>query len=138
MSCGTNCNICRNIIFSSSVTVGTINGVSTLLINIPSRSFNNCEKVCLVITQTIPSTATINMPVAITIGTATTVAYPLVRCDCSQVTACAIRTRTRYPLRVATTATGGVFKVLKNLCCSPDNTLASIPAPVTAAPATIN
>ena len=135
MSCQTNCNICKNLIFSDSVTVATVNGVDTLLIDVPARNFNNCEKVCLVIIQSIPATATINMPVAISIGGVTTTVYPLVRCDCSQVTACDIRTRTRYPLRVATTTTGAVFKVLKNLCCAPNNALESIPVATTPAPA---
>lgn len=135
MSCQTNCNICKNLIFSDSVTIATVNGIDTLLIDVPTRNFNNCEKVCLVIIQSIPATATINMPVAISIGGVTTTVYSLVRCDCSQVTACAIRTRTRYPLRVATTATGAVFKVLKNLCCAPNNALESIPAATTPAPA---
>ena len=69
----------------------------------------------------------------ITIGTDTTV-YPMVRCDCTQVTACALRTRTRYPMKVATTATSAVFKVLRNLSCAPDNRLAAVPVPATPAP----
>jgi hypothetical protein len=88
------------------------------------------------VAQTIPTTATISMPVAISIGGDTTTVYPIVNCDCSQVTACAIRTRTKYGLRISTSATSAVFKSLKPLCCYPTDTLAVIPAPAaTAAPA---
>ena len=133
MSCQTNCSICKKLIFSDNVSVVTVNSVDTLVIDVPTRTFNDCEKVCLVITQAIPTTATINMPVALGIGGNTTTVYPLVKCDCTQVTACAIRTRTKYPLRVSTNATGAVFKVLKNLYCAPSNSLASIPVATAAA-----
>jgi hypothetical protein len=73
------------------------------------------------------------MPVAISIAGVVTTVYPLVRCDCAQVTACAIRTRTKYPVIVSTNATGGVFKVLKGLSCAPNNALASLPVETAAA-----
>lgn len=130
------CKLCSKIIISTSVTVVTVNGVDTLLIDIPSATYMDGCRYCIVVAQTIPSTATINMPVAISIGGNTTTVYPLTRCDCSQVTACAIRTRTKYPVLVSTNATGGVFKVLRNLCCCPNNNLASLPVPTTATPAT--
>lgn len=47
------------------------------------------------------------------------------RC-CAQVTACGVRTRTKYATRVATSATGGVFKMLGNPACSPSNNLTAI------------
>ena len=128
--CKNNCRICDRLVISTSVTVAAVGGVDTVLIDIPAASYNDCQRLCLVIAQTIPDTATINAPVAITIGGDTTTVYPLVRCDCSQATACAIRTRTRYPLRVSTNATGGVFKALRGLSCCPDNRLQAIPAPV--------
>ena len=133
--CKNNCKICDRLVISTSVTVAAVGGVDTVLIDIPAASYNDCQRLCLVIAQTIPDTATINAPVAITIGGDTTTAYPLVRCDCSQATACAIRTRTRYPLRVSTSATGGVFKALRGLSCSPDNRFQAIPAPVAPTPA---
>ena len=86
---------------------------------------------CLIVAQTIPATATINMPVAISIGGDTTTVYPIVNCDCSQVTACAIRTRTKYGLCISTSATSAVFKTIKKLPCYPQETLAVIPAPTT-------
>ena len=103
--CKNNCKICDRLVISTSVTVASVGGVDTVLIDIPAASYNDCQRLCLVIAQTIPDTAPINAPVAITIGGDTTTVYPLVRCDCSQATACAIRTRTRYPLRVSTNAT---------------------------------
>ena len=93
--------------FSNSITVTG----GTLVINIANGSYADCQKFCLILIQNIPDTATINMPVGITIGTDTTV-YPMVRCDCTQVTACALRTRTRYPMKVATTATSAVSMFL--------------------------
>lgn len=129
MSCNTRCNICERIVFSNSITVTG----ETLVINIANGSYADCQKFCLILIQNIPDTATINMLVGITIGTDTTV-YPMVRCDCTQVTACALRTRTRYPMKVATTATSAVFKVLRNLSCAPDNRLAAVPVPATPAP----
>lgn len=47
------------------------------------------------------------------------------RC-CAQVTACGVRTRTKYATRVATSATGGAFKMLGNPACSPNNNLTAI------------
>lgn len=136
MSCNRACNrLCPNLIISTSVTVITINGVDTLVIDIPAGTYRNGCKYCIVVAQTIPATATINMPVAISIGGVTTTVYPLTNACCAQVTACAIRTRTRYPVCVSTSATGGTFKVLSGLSCAPNNALASIPVPATPAPA---
>lgn len=137
MSCNRNCNtLCPNLVISTSVTVVTVDGTDTLLINIPTGSYANGCKYCIVVAQAIPATATINMPVAISIGGDTTTVYPMTNKCCAQITACAIRTRTRYPVCVSTSATGGTFKVLSGLCCAPNNALASIPVPTTAAPAT--
>lgn len=130
-----NCRLCRNIVISTSVTVVTIDGTDTLVIDIPAGFYPDCRRVCLVVAQTIPTTATISMPVAISIGGDTTTVYPIVNCDCSQVTACAIRTRTKYGLCISTSATSAVFKSLKKLNCYPTDTLAVIPAPATATPA---
>ena len=132
-----NCKICNRLIISNSVTVVTVAGVDTLLIDIPAATYMDGWRYCLVVAQTIPNTATINMPVAITIGGVTTTVYPLTRCDCAQVTACAIRTRTKYPVLVSTNATGGVFKVLAGLSCTPNNTLASLPVATTATTAAV-
>ena len=132
MSCNKNCNrLCPNLVISTSVSVVTVNGTDTLLINIPEGTYKNGCKYCIVVAQSIPSTATINMPVAVSIGGDTATVYPLTNRCCAQVTACAIRTRTRYPVCVSTNATGGTFKVLGGLSCAPNNALASLPVTTT-------
>lgn len=125
--CKNSCNECPNKVFSSSVTVTTVAGTDTLVIDVPLQSFRNCQKGCIVIIQNIPTTATVSMPVAISIGGDTTVVYPVVNCNCSQVVACSLRTRRRYPFKVVTTPTGAVFKINKNLSCAPNNNLLTIP-----------
>lgn len=129
------CRLCRNIVISDAVTVVTIDGTDTLVIDIPAGFYPDCRRVCLVVAQTIPATATINMPVAISIGGDTATVYPILNCDCTQVTACAIRTRTRYGLRINTSATSAVFKTIRKLNCYPTENLAAIPAPAVGAAA---
>lgn len=121
MSCKTVCKLCDKLVISQAV---TFDGTS-LVINVPAGSYDNGCKYCIVVAQAIPATTTINAPVVITIGTGT-VQYPLTRCDCAQVTACGIRTRTRYSTKVVTTPTGGSFRMMGKPCCSPDNALQSI------------
>lgn len=129
-----NCyRLCNNLVISDSVTVVTVDGTDTLVIDVPATTFADGCRYEIVVAQTIPETATVNMPVAISIGGDTTTVYPLVRCDCAQITACAIRARTKYPVLVATNAIGGVFKVLRRLPCYPDNRLRTLPVPATTA-----
>lgn len=130
--CNKKCNrLCPNLIISTSVTLTTVSGTDTLLINIPAGTYRNGCKYCIVVAQSIPATATINMPVAVSIGGDTATVYPMTNRCCAQVTACAIRTRTRYPVCVSTSATGGTFKVLGGLSCAPNNALASLPVTTT-------
>ncbi|MDE6763739.1 MAG: hypothetical protein K2J73_08685 [Oscillospiraceae bacterium] len=131
MACKPICKLCDKLVISSSVTFAGGN----VVINIPAGSYRDGCKYCLVIAQAIPTTATIAAPVVITIGSGTE-QYPLTRCDCSQVTVCGIRTRTRYSTIVSTSATGGVFKMLGRPCCTPDNNLASINGTAPATPTT--
>lgn len=129
-----NCyKLCNNLVISDSVTVVTVDGTDTLVIDVPATTFADGCRYEIVVAQTIPETATINMPVAISIGGDTSTVYNLVRCDCAQITACAIRTRTKYPVLVATNAIGGVFKVLRRLPCYPNNRLRTLPIPATTA-----
>ena len=125
--CRNSCNECRRKVYSDSITVVTVDGIDTLVIDVPTQTFSNCQCGCIVLIQNIPDTATINMPVAISIGGVTTTVYPVTDCSCNQVTACSLRTRRRYPFQVRTNATGGVFKILRNLSCSPSNAVNSIP-----------
>lgn len=131
MSCKPVCKLCDKLVISSAVTFAA--GVLTL--NLPAGAYNDGCKYCIVVGQAIPDTTTINAPVVITIGTGTQT-YPLTKCDCAQVTACGIRTRTKYAVCVSTNATGGVFKMLGRPCCAPDNSRRSIDGTAPAAPTT--
>lgn len=121
MSCKNVCHLCDNFIISNSVTFTGGN----LVIDLPVGSYSNNRKVCIVVAQSIPDATTINAPVYITIGGGA-VLYPLVKRNCRQVTACGLRTRTRYSTIVETTNNSGLFRMLGNPCCSPDNRLTAI------------
>ena len=121
-NCKNVCRLCDRLILSQSVVFTSGTG---LIITIPDGAYNNGQKYCIVIAQTIPAETTISAPVFIQIG-AGSVLYPLDKCDCTQATACSIRTRTKYSTRVETTPTGGIFKLLGNICCAPNNNLRSI------------
>ena len=130
MSCSNVCRLCNRFVISDAVTFDGTN----LVINIPAGSYADGCKYCIVVAQAIPAATTINAPVVITIGDGT-VLYPVTNQCCAQLSACAIRTRTRYAMCVSTTATGGSFKLLGRACCAPNNALTAIDgtAPVTAA-----
>ena len=121
-NCKNMCRLCDRLILSQSVVFTSGTG---LIITIPEGAYNNGQKYCIVIAQTIPAETTISAPVFIQIGGGS-VLYPLDKCDCTQATACSIRTRTKYSTRVETTPTGGIFKLLGNICCAPNNNLRSI------------
>lgn len=134
MNCNNNCKICNKIVISTAVTVITVDGTDTLVIDLPAGStFLNGCKYCIVVAQAIPATATINMPVAFSIGGDTTTVYPFINCNCVQVTACGVHSRTKYPVCVLTSTTSGVFRSLRHLRCYPADNLLSIPVPTTAA-----
>lgn len=134
MACQNVCRLCPKLVISQNITF--LNG--NLVINLPAGAYQNHGKYCIVLAQAIPPETTINAPVVITIGEGTE-QYPLTRTDCSQVTACGIRTRTKYSVCVSTNAIGGVFKMLGKPHCYPRNNLPSIngtaPTPTPAAPA---
>lgn len=121
MACKNVCRLCDRLVLSEAVTFAD----GTLTINIPAGSYNNGEKYCIVVAQTIPAATTITAPVVITIGDGTE-EYPVVNRCCAQITACGLRTRTRYATRVSTSATGGSFKLLGDPCCAPNNALPAI------------
>ena len=121
MSCKTVCRLCDCLVLSQAVTFAD----GTLTINLPAGSYANGEKYCIVIAQAIPEATTITAPVVITIGSGTE-EYPLTNRCCAQVTACALRTRTRYSIVVSTSATGGTFKMLGKGACAPVNNLTAI------------
>lgn len=136
-NCNYECRLCPRVVISSSVSIVTVDGTDTLVIDLPTPAvgtvpYLNRHKYCVVVAQTIPTAATINMPVAFSIGGDTTTVYPFLNCDCTQVTACAIQTRTKYPVAVLTTTTTGSFKSLRKLACYPAPTLTTLPATATA------
>ena len=121
MPCKNVCRLCDRLIISEAVTFAD----GTLTINIPAGSYGNGCKYCIVVAQAIPAETTITAPVVITIGDGTE-EYPLTNSCCAQVTACGIRTRTKYSTIVSTSAVGGTFKLLGKTCCSPNYNLAAI------------
>lgn len=127
--------LCDNAVVSSAVTVVTVDGVDTLVIDVPASSYRNGECIQLILAQPIPEAATVDMPVALGIGGVTDPVYPLVRCNCSPVTARAIQTRGIYCLEVETTPTGANLRVKSGLYCAPTNNLAAIPVPAATTPA---
>lgn len=131
MACKPVCKLCDRLVISQSVTFAGGN----VVINLPAGSYRNGEKYCIVVAQAIPNTATINAPVVITIGTGTQ-QYPLTNRCCVPVTACGIRTRTRYSVIVSTTTTSATFKLLGNTCHCPTNNLTAVNGTAPTAPAT--
>ena len=129
MACKTSCKLCDRLVISQAVTFAGGN----VVVNLPAGSYRNGCKYCIVIAQAIPAAATINAPVVVTIGTGTE-QYPLTNRCCAQVTACGIRTRTRYSAVVSTSATGFAVRLLGKTCPCPDNSLASIDGTAPAAP----
>lgn len=130
MGCNNVCKLCDRLIISQAVTFAA----DTLTVNLPAGTYMDGCKYCIVIAQAIPAATTINADVVITIGDGTE-EYPLVGCDCAQLTACSLRTRTRYATRVVTNATGGSFRLLGRAACAPNNNLTGIDGTAPAAPA---
>ena len=113
MSCPNYKKLCKRLVISEAVTFAG----DTLTINIPDGNYGDGEKYCIVVAQTIPDTTTVAANVVITIGDDTT-EYPLLNCDCTNVSACSINTRTRYSVVVNTNIQDGVFKLMGRLPCS--------------------
>ena len=119
--CGKTYQLCDRLILSQAVAFAT----GTLTINLPAGSYGDGCRYCIVVAQAIPAGTTIDAPVVITIGDGT-VEYPLTNRCCAQLTACSIRTRTKYPVVVSTNAAGGTFKVLGNVACAPNNNMPAL------------
>ena len=115
MECIRNCKLCNNLILSTAINYDA--ATNSVLVGLPANTFENCQKYCIVLAQTIPEAATINSQVFFTIGTNPT-QYPFVNKDCVPIYATQIRTRRIYPVRVNTDINGGVFKYVGN-CALP-------------------
>lgn len=123
MACKNVCRICPRLVISQAINYSA--ATNTLNINLPAGSYNNGEKYCIILAQNIPATTAIGANVVFSIGTGTQT-YQLVNKCCRPVTACGVRTRTKYSVCVETTATGGTFKMLGNPACQPNNNLRSV------------
>ena len=121
MACKSVCQVCKKLVISQAINFTD----NTLIVDLPAGSYQDRCKYCIIFAQTIPQTATIGSNVVFTIGSGT-VQYPLVNRCCRPVTACGIRTRTKYSVVVETTASGATFKMLGNPACSPSNNLTAI------------
>ena len=119
--CGQTKRLCDRLILSQAVTFAG----NTLTINIPEGSYADGCQYCIVVAQPIPAATTIGAVVVVTIGDGTAT-YPLTNSCCAQLTACSIRTRTKYPVMVSTNSTGGIFKVMGKVACAPNNALTAI------------
>ena len=133
MACKSVCQVCKKLVISKAINFTD----NTLIVDLPAGSYQDGCKYCIIFAQAIPQTATIGSNVVFTIGSGT-VQYPLVNRCCRPVTACGIRTRTKYSVVVETTASGATFKMLGNPACSPSNNLTAIngTAPTTDTPVT--
>lgn len=123
MACQNICRLCNKLIISTAVSFNAATNVLT--ITIPNGSYVNCEKYCIVVAQSIPTAVTVGALVFISTNGRT---FPLTKCNCAQVTACEIKTRTKYSTRVQTNTTGGVFRLLSNPKCCPPDTLSELPS----------
>lgn len=132
MTCKNMCRMCNKLIISTAVAFTGGN----LVITIPEGSYRNNCKYCIVVAQKIPDTVTINAPVVIQIGSGP-VLYPVTKRNCAPLTACSVRTRTRYATVVHTSADTGTFRLLGNVHCAPCNNLESINGDGTAEPAAV-
>ena len=131
MCCKNICRLCDKLVITEAVTftAATATAPATLSFELPDGSYRNREKYCIIIAQEIPDETTINAQVVFTIGDGTR-AFPLLDPNCRQVTASAIRTRTKYSTKVVTNAAGGNFKLLEKPCCAPNNDLTALDADV--------
>lgn len=67
MSCNRNCRNCERRLISTSVEVTGVAPNQVLTITVPSQTFTNLERRCLVIAQSLPAGAN-NLPVVIKSG----------------------------------------------------------------------
>ncbi len=131
MACINKCRLCNNLVISTAVTFVA----DTVTIDLPAGNYQDGQKYCIVIAQTIPDDATISSPVVFTIGGVATVTYPFINPDGTPILASQIRTRRLYPTRVNTSVQTGVFRYIGD--CLPQSGIEgaeSLPIPVAATP----
>lgn len=120
------CSCCNRLVKSTSVAA---NGTTNIVVTIPATTYQNGERICLCITQAIPTTTT-PLPVVIQFEGATGTSYPLINRCGNPVFSDQLRTRRLYHLRVAGSSAN--FMVCDRLCPTAMS-YASISAPTTPA-----
>ena len=108
-------NACGKICPRFVVTTAVAFTGGTLILTLPDDvTYENGEKYCIVIGQTIPDTTTLNAPVVAVVGASTT-QFPLItRCG-AQVVSQQVNTRVKYPICVTTSTASGTLRVLRCL-----------------------
>ena len=132
MSCQSVCKLCPRLIISESVLFDPT--TNNLDITIPDNGYRNCDIVCIVVSQTIPTSTTINALVSVVVGGTR---FPLVKCDCTQATACEIQTRTKYKTRVITNTVSGTFRLQGRIYCTRPSNLTTLPTTPAVATASV-
>lgn len=122
MACNRSCMECANKVVATAATL--IDGVLVLTLPADIRYANGC-KYCFVLGTALPDGVPINTPVAVVVGT-NPVQFPVVTCAGTQMVAQQLRTRWRFPFRVATTTTAGSIRLLRCLCDSGATVLAAL------------
>lgn len=119
MNCQNVCKLCKNLVISTGVVFNSTNKTLNIILPNPTEGYRDGEKVCIIVAQSIPEATTRTALVNIIIGSSI---FPLIKCNCTQATACEIGTRRKYSTRVITNLTSGVFKLLSPISCiRPDN-----------------
>lgn len=126
-----NCRICQNIVVSTNVAIVSGN----MVITIPAGSYKNNQRLCILIAQTIPVSAT-PLPVVIQV-TGSTVNIPFRTICGHNVYSDQLRTRTIYPAYAATDSQTFVYR-LKERCLPCTNYPFSDTIPATTTVATSN
>ena len=107
-----NCGkLCPNFVITTAVAFAA----DVLTLTLPDDvTYTDGCRYCIVIGQAIPDATTYNATVVAVVGDGTTT-FPLLDNCGAPVLARQLSTRTKYPVRVNTTATGGSIKVLRPL-----------------------
>ena len=124
MACNYGCACCPYLVKSTAVSLDTDTNV--LEITIPSASYDNHNKICLVITQAIPDGINSDTTVSILVGAGTTTAYPVYTRLLNYLYADAIKARKIYPLYAATDSQSFVIEDLRRLITT-EHTFGTLP-----------
>lgn len=119
MECIRSCRLCDKLILSTAINYDS--DTNQVIVALPANCYANCQKYCIVLAQSLPTSATIDAQVVFTIGNNAT-RYPFVNKDCTPIYATQLRTRRVYNTRVNTAVNTGVFKYIGN-CCLPSRTI---------------